>query len=140
MAWNFRALKGTMEKASLLSSLVTWEAEAPRRKGFDLGHTIEAGYARRKSSLSCYFLLCFSTCLPPFFSLPAFHPCTYASIHAGRHPSFLHSCLPLFISPVFIYPSTHYTSIHPTSFHPPSNISIRLRDGSLRTDLGLHSF
>lgn len=114
MAWNFRALKGTMEKASPLSSLVTWGTKAPRRKGLDLGHTTEAGYARRKSSLSCYVLLCFSTCLPPF--LPPCFPSMYLSIHPCRQTS---------IFPPFMPPSLHLSNLHlsiyPLHIHP-SNI------------------
>lgn len=111
MAWNFRALKGTMEKASLLSSLVTWETEAPRRKGLDLGHTTEAGYARRKSSLSCYFLLCFSTCLPPFVpSLLSIHVPIHPSTQADIHLSSIHASLSS---------SLQSSSIHLPTTHPP---------------------
>lgn len=117
--------EGSMEKASPLSSLATWETEAQRRKGLDQGHTTEAGCAGRKSHWALWPALLLSLPSP---SLPPSHPHTYPSIHAGTHPSFLPSSFQSIHSSTYplIHPSTHYTSIYPTSFHAPINISIHL--------------
>lgn len=119
MAWNFRALKGTMEKASQLSSFVTWETKAPRIKGLDLGHTTEAGYARRKSSLSCYVLLCFSTCLPPFLPSCFPHVPIHLSMQADIHLSSIHASL----SSSLQSSSIHLPTTHPSIQHGSTHLS-----------------
>lgn len=111
MAWNFRALKGTMEKASPLSSLVTWETKAPRRKG----HTTEAGYTGRKNSLSCYVLLFLN--LPPSLSpsLLSIHGPIHPSMQADIHISSIHASL----SSSLQSSSIHLPTTHPSIQHPP---------------------